>query len=90
VLWELFSLGQTPYPGMEANQSLFHKIRDGYRMEKPKLASQEIYEIMLECWRVNPKSRPTFTELEQKMGALLHETVKEVSQSYFLDFCFLF
>lgn len=34
VLWELFSLGKVPYTGMEANQNLYYKLRDGYRMEK--------------------------------------------------------
>lgn len=32
VLWELFSLGKVPYTGMEANQNLYYKLRDGYRV----------------------------------------------------------
>lgn len=51
VLWELFSLSKVPYPGIDPNQELFNKLNDGYRMEKPPYANQEIYEIMLECWR---------------------------------------
>lgn len=43
VLWELFSLGKVPYPGMDADQSLYFKIKDGYRMEKPEYATQDMY-----------------------------------------------
>ena len=78
VLWELFSLGKVPYTGMEANQALFYKLRDGYRMEKPQFANQDVYDIMLNCWNVKPESRPSFTDLEQRLGALLQDGVKDV------------
>lgn len=35
VLWELFSLARTPYPGIEADERLYHKLVEGYRMEAP-------------------------------------------------------
>jgi len=47
----MFSLAKVPYPGIDPNQELFNKLNDGYRMEKPPYANQELYEIMLECWR---------------------------------------
>lgn len=45
LLWELFSLGKNPYPGMDANLELYLKIRDGYRMEQPDYSTREMYEI---------------------------------------------
>ncbi|XP_037708354.1 vascular endothelial growth factor receptor 1 isoform X4 [Drosophila subpulchrella] len=75
VLWEMFSLAKVPYPGIDPNQELFNKLNDGYRMEKPPYANQELYEIMLECWRKNPESRPLFPELEQRFGNMLGEDV---------------
>lgn len=42
VLWELFSLGKVPYPGMDADQALYFKLKDGYRMEKPDFATQDM------------------------------------------------
>lgn len=42
VLWEFFSLAKVPYPGMDANESLYLKLKDGYRMEKPEYANQEL------------------------------------------------
>ena len=50
VLWEIFSLGQTPYPGMAVNETFYTRLRDGYRMEKPSLCPNSVYSIMLNCW----------------------------------------
>lgn len=30
VLWELFSLARTPYPGMEADEKFYNKLVEGY------------------------------------------------------------
>lgn len=81
LVWELFSLGKVPYPGMNADNELFNKLKNGYRMEKPDNATQEIYNIMLHCWNANPGSRPGFSELEKKFGKLLENGVADVSIS---------
>lgn len=67
---------------MEANQNLYYKLRDGYRMEKPAYANRDIYDIMLSCWATKPESRPLFNELERTLGSFLHESVKDV-RSFF-------
>ncbi|XP_055298860.1 vascular endothelial growth factor receptor 1-like isoform X8 [Sitodiplosis mosellana] len=77
VLWELFSLGKVPYPGMDADQALYFKLKDGYRMEKPDFATQDIYDIMLSCWCTNPESRPLFDDLEKSVSKLLENGVAE-------------
>lgn len=47
--WELFSLGTTPYPGMDADQNLFIKLQDGYRMDQPEYATQEVSATFTRC-----------------------------------------
>lgn len=42
VLWEFFSLARTPYPGMEADERLYYKLVEGYRMESPVYAPKEM------------------------------------------------
>nr|XP_029719637.1 vascular endothelial growth factor receptor 1-like isoform X2 [Aedes albopictus] len=76
VLWEFFSLARVPYPGMEANQELYNKLRDGYRMDKPQYANQDIYDIMLNCWNVKPDSRPSFKDLKSRFNAMLPEEMR--------------
>ncbi|GAB0098867.1 vascular endothelial growth factor receptor 1 [Sergentomyia squamirostris] len=76
VLWEFFSLAKVPYPGMDADQMLYLKLRDGYRMDKPLCANQDIYDVMLQCWCANPESRPLFSDLEKRLSSMLQESVK--------------
>uniref|UniRef100_A0A1Q3G4D4 receptor protein-tyrosine kinase n=1 Tax=Culex tarsalis TaxID=7177 RepID=A0A1Q3G4D4_CULTA len=76
VLWEFFTLAKIPYPGMEANQELYNKLRDGYRMDKPQYANQDIYDIMLNCWNVKPDTRPSFKDLKSRFNAMLPEELR--------------
>ncbi|XP_020278228.1 vascular endothelial growth factor receptor 1 isoform X2 [Pseudomyrmex gracilis] len=75
VLWEFFTLAETPYPGMEA-EKLYQRLIEGYRMEQPEYALRNVYDIMLQCWKAKPTLRPTFTELVDSIGDLLEESVR--------------
>ncbi|KAI4497781.1 hypothetical protein M0802_007107 [Mischocyttarus mexicanus] len=75
VLWEFFTLAETPYPGMEA-EIQYQKLIEGYRMEQPTYSTPDIYNIMLQCWKAKPTLRPGFTELVTSIGDLLEESVK--------------
>ncbi|XP_046395361.1 vascular endothelial growth factor receptor 2-like [Ischnura elegans] len=76
VLWEFFSLGQNPYPGMVVDERLYDKLLAGYRMKKPRYATHEIYAIMRDCWRAEPRERPMFLQLEAIFCGMLDETTK--------------
>lgn len=52
-------------------------------MEKPSFANEDVYDIMLNCWNAKPESRPLFGELERRLGAFLHDSVKDVSSNNF-------
>lgn len=36
-MWEFFTLGGNPYPGIEIDEEFYKKLKAGYRMEKPEL-----------------------------------------------------
>ncbi|XP_018563845.1 vascular endothelial growth factor receptor 1-like [Anoplophora glabripennis] len=76
VLWEFFSLARTPYPGMEADERLYQKLLDGYRMESPHYAPKEVYKMMTDCWSSTPLARPSFEKLSERLGSLLEDTIK--------------
>lgn len=48
-MWEVFSLGKQPYERCD-NMQVIEKITHGYRLYRPQLASEEIYQIMYSCW----------------------------------------
>lgn len=56
VLWEIFSLGRTPYPGMEADERLYHKLVDGYRLESPEYSPKEMYVFVFHLEYIIPVS----------------------------------
>ncbi|XP_067131427.1 proto-oncogene tyrosine-protein kinase receptor Ret-like [Centruroides vittatus] len=79
VLWEIVTLGASPYPGI-LPERLFHLLKVGYRMEKPKSCSDELYRIMRSCWRESPHQRPSFKDLVQKFDRMLQDT------TFYVDF----
>ncbi|VDK41767.1 unnamed protein product [Anisakis simplex] len=71
LLWEIFSLGRVPYPEV-SNDDLITYLQDGNRMEQPRFATTEIYNLMRQCWLPDPSSRPTFDECKAAMRGHLH------------------
>ena len=63
LLWEIMSLGASPYPSVTQMEVLFQLLKKGHRMERPKSCSIEIYLIMRDCWNPNPHQRPSFSNL---------------------------
>jgi fibroblast growth factor receptor 1 len=70
LLWEIATLGSTPYPGMDKDQ-IMKEIKKGYRLQKPSHCDRELYNEMYYCWHANPLERPTFVDLVDKLGNLL-------------------
>ncbi|XP_038069473.1 plexin-B1-like [Patiria miniata] len=70
LLWEIFSKGATPYPGIR-NQDVYDFLKSGQRMDAPKNCPPEIYGIMVRCWQDNPKSRCTFVQVANELEELL-------------------
>ncbi|XP_026480847.1 tyrosine-protein kinase Src64B-like isoform X1 [Ctenocephalides felis] len=66
VLHEIFSLGKVPYPGMKSSE-MIDNLRNGHRMAKPDLSSEETYELMLKCWAWDKDNRPEFKEIHEFM-----------------------
>ncbi|XP_042886460.1 vascular endothelial growth factor receptor 2-like isoform X4 [Penaeus japonicus] len=77
TLWELFTLGSTPYPAVKMNMDFVTYLQEGNRMDKPKYANQEIYNLLLDCWNADPGTRPTFGMCAERLGALMLPTVRE-------------
>src|SRR4051812_39814518 len=70
LMWEIVTLGGTPYPGMAAAEVIKY-VREGNRLLKPEHCKREMYNIMYYCWDTNPEKRPTFTQLVDYLDKLL-------------------
>ena len=49
-------------------------------MAKPEVCYDEIYEIMLDCWRVDPNWRPSFESIVYRIQKIIRE--KETNSTY--------
>ncbi|KAJ2952001.1 hypothetical protein O0L34_g4263 [Tuta absoluta] len=70
LLWEIVTLGSTPYPGLSAGD-VMRKVREGHRLEKPEHCRRELYNIMFYCWEAEPTNRPDFKEVVAMLERLL-------------------
>ncbi|XP_013396279.1 uncharacterized protein LOC106163283 isoform X2 [Lingula anatina] len=70
VLFELVTLGGTPYPTI-ANKDLLKELQNGYRMEKPDNCTDELYDVMMLCWQEDMARRPSFTQLRNTIEQMM-------------------
>ncbi|CAM4729132.1 unnamed protein product [Leuciscus chuanchicus] len=82
LLWEIFTLGGSPYPGVPVEE-LFKLLREGHRMDRPSACTQELYLMMRDCWHAVPTHRPTFKQLVED----LDRTLSMMSNQEYLDLC---
>ena len=75
VLWEIFTLGSNPYPGMEVDEDFYRKLKNGYRMEQPSYCPDGIWELAELCWLEDPDQRLDFDEISKRLGRYLGENV---------------
>uniref|UniRef100_A0A6I8N2D2 receptor protein-tyrosine kinase n=1 Tax=Ornithorhynchus anatinus TaxID=9258 RepID=A0A6I8N2D2_ORNAN len=82
LLWEIFSLGASPYPGVQIDEEFCRRLKEGTRMRSPEYSTPEIYQTMLDCWRGPCSERPNFTELVERLGDLLQASVQQEGKEY--------
>ncbi|XP_038050026.1 tyrosine-protein kinase RYK-like isoform X1 [Patiria miniata] len=62
LIWELVTLGQTPYADLDAFEMASY-LKSGYRMPQPQNCPDELFSLMACCWALLPTDRPKFTQL---------------------------
>ncbi|XP_035707998.1 tyrosine-protein kinase Fer-like isoform X2 [Folsomia candida] len=67
LLWEIYSLGETPWPGLTWTSDFVHKLHNGLRLERPFWADKNIFVIMQTCWQLEPGERPTFSQISKQL-----------------------
>ncbi|XP_067858358.1 fibroblast growth factor receptor 2-like isoform X3 [Heptranchias perlo] len=80
LMWEIFTLGGSPYPGIPVEE-LFKLLKEGHRMDKPANCTNDLYMMMRDCWHAVPSQRPTFKQLVEDLDRILTLT----SNAEYLD-----
>lgn len=80
LIWEICTLGSTPYIGMSA-QEVISFIRQGNIAEQPEHCSDELYDLMKSCWAYKAEDRFTFTDVKHHLAKMLLD-IKEEKSNY--------
>ncbi|XP_061826292.1 tyrosine-protein kinase CSK-like [Nerophis lumbriciformis] len=62
LLWEIFSFGRIPYPKVPL-KDVGPLLESGFRMPPPDRCPADLYNIMKQCWQLDPARRPNFEQL---------------------------
>ncbi|XP_053476558.1 fibroblast growth factor receptor 2 isoform X3 [Ictalurus furcatus] len=82
LMWEIFTLGGSPYPGIPVEE-LFKLLKEGHRMDKPANCTNDLYMMMKDCWHAISSQRPTFKQLVEDLDRIL----TLASQEEYIDLC---
>uniref|UniRef100_A0A672IR01 receptor protein-tyrosine kinase n=1 Tax=Salarias fasciatus TaxID=181472 RepID=A0A672IR01_SALFA len=85
LLWEIFSLGNSPYPGMPVDSKFYKLIKEGYRMDAPEFAPSKMYHIMRSCWNADPFTRPPFSKVVERIEQQLSDPGSQNGAFYHLN-----
>lgn len=73
VLWEILNEGVDPYPTLvDRREATLAFLHTGKRMEA-RLCPDNVYNIILRCWREDPDERPTFDELVTSVSEMIDQ-----------------
>jgi serine/threonine protein kinase len=72
ALWELFNQGKFPYPTL-SDSDVMVAVKTGNYVECPENCDEKVYNLMLNCWMLNPNDRPTFSALKNTLEGFMYD-----------------
>ncbi|OUM60172.1 hypothetical protein PIROE2DRAFT_36387, partial [Piromyces sp. E2] len=66
LCYEIFSGGDVPFSDIP-EKIIPEAVKSGKRPNRPPYCPDEIWELMQECWHINPDRRPSFYEISQRL-----------------------
>ncbi|KAI6657684.1 epidermal growth factor receptor isoform X1 [Oopsacas minuta] len=67
TLYEIWSLGEKPWPGY-SNEDVLQAYANSDVMDRPTGCPEGIFSVMLECWQINAEIRPSFQEISSMLA----------------------
>ena len=71
LIWEALSLGGTPYSSVRSRDVLT-RITRGLRLSRPAGVSDNLYQLILTCWMLDPDERPAPGEVVEGLRDMTH------------------
>ncbi|XP_052245436.1 mitogen-activated protein kinase kinase kinase 20-like isoform X4 [Dreissena polymorpha] len=84
VLWELLT-HEVPFNGIEGFQVAWLVVEREERLTIPSSCPPCFAKIMTQCWELEPKSRPSFRQILNKLDIILEDDAMHDVTNSFLD-----
>lgn len=81
IAWEIACLGATIY-GSVATNDLLSRIKKGIRPDKYPFISEDLYQLFLNCWELDPSERIDSNELTTHLKQMLTSPVHYLNYNY--------
>ncbi|XP_029030782.1 inactive tyrosine-protein kinase 7 [Betta splendens] len=70
LMWEVFSYGEMPYTKLNDDEALEGLKTGKLKLPIPEGCPSRIYKLMVRCWALSLKERPSFTDIVHALGDL--------------------
>lgn len=79
VFFSLIHVHMSASSGMTKGE-VMSSLQRGYRMPRPDSCPQELYDIMMSCWKNKPEDRPTFDYMQSVLDDFYTATEGQYQQ----------
>ena len=79
VLWEIVTFAEKPYNNRSNEGVVEHICKGGTEKRPQSNCSDRVYELMMKCWKFDPKERITFPEIVEELLVDAPESFSEDS-----------
>uniref|UniRef100_A0A7N8Y2Q4 Inactive tyrosine-protein kinase 7 n=1 Tax=Mastacembelus armatus TaxID=205130 RepID=A0A7N8Y2Q4_9TELE len=70
LMWEVFSHGEMPYSKLSDDEALEGLQTGKLKLPVPDGCPSKIYKLMVRCWALSLKERPSFSDIVHTLGEL--------------------
>lgn len=71
VAWECCSLGATPYAQINNSNQILDALKSGSRPAQPSYVYEDLYQMFLNCWTLEPSERINFEDISFNVRQLM-------------------
>ncbi|OXA49043.1 Focal adhesion kinase 1 [Folsomia candida] len=77
TLWELFSYGEIPFSEWNYGKEFLDRLKCGDLFpEEPTIGGKDVYQVMMQCWKLDRRLRLSFTELKSIFLKMYNDEIR--------------
>ena len=69
--WEILTGGNMPFALISNDDTVAEKVCSGERLPRPTDCSEELWRLVVSCWKENAKDRPRFSDIATSLSRIV-------------------